>query len=180
MNAAVTEVLSALIAAGYRLIGKEVGVSGVPFRFDGVLEDGLHLVLVEQVGATTDAQARFRWQVERVARTLDVSASRRVISVVAIAAGPLKPDLLAALSRVARVITCESSMGTERLRSRLQPLLPLVISPQSAKAREVTSLLASQQTNDHLRVLVTHASSGESAVRTAFRQFLDSAFEGTE
>jgi hypothetical protein len=121
----VERVIALLGEAGYERLPPPVEVAGIPFEFSAVLTAGSSLDLVVVVDTVTDTDvASIRQRVEGMSRALDLVESRRPLTVVLIGPEPV-PELLTALTRVARVLVAGVPRAERELRNAIAVLLPL-------------------------------------------------------
>jgi hypothetical protein len=124
---AVQEVVQLLTHAGYADLGAHVEVAGIPFEFGSLLV-GTTLATDIVVVADTVAEPsrRLRQRLDALATALDVSESRRSLTLVTVGPAP-PPKAVEAMSRVARILVVrpEVSMNPGALRDALAVLLPL-------------------------------------------------------
>ncbi|MEP9417032.1 hypothetical protein ABLE92_22225 [Gordonia sp. VNQ95] len=176
----VQEVLAVLADAGFEPLPKPLTVVGTEFDFEAAVsgtKTSHDLVLI-----ATDQMPRKRLQrlVAGLARSLDLAASRRPVSLVLI--GGVAATDRVELERHARLLPILSAAPSiaeiEQAVSVLLPLkLPNADRPnESNPIDEVMTALGSQDaTSDH-RALIEAASGGPDAVREALRRYLN---EGT-
>lgn len=121
----VERVVDLLREGSYERLPQPVAVASIPFEFSAVLvaSSSLDLVLVVDTITDTDV-ASIRARVEGVSRALDLVESRRPLTVVLVGPEPT-PELLLALTRVARVLIAGVPSDERELREALAVLLPL-------------------------------------------------------
>ncbi len=173
----VQDVLSVLEGAGFERLPEPLTIAGTEFGFDAAAR-GTHsshdLVLV-----ATDRVPRLRLQrlVAGLARSLDLAASRRPVSLV------LMDEVAASdrieLERYARVLPVGSvAPDLAEIEKAVAVLLPLKL-PEAELAHgsdpvnEVMAVLGpAKTTSDHL-ALVHASADGPDAVREALRRFVN-------
>ncbi|MBX3585549.1 MAG: hypothetical protein KF796_02805 [Ramlibacter sp.] len=176
----VGRVASALVDAGYVRLPDVLVIGGMKLDFSAAFvhqKSTTELVLVADTAGADDALLIRK--MNGVARALDVSRSRRSLTLVL--AGPRpKPATLEAVGRVCRVLPLGSATGADAdvvVRNWLAVLLPLTL-PQADGAAinpltRIGTLAASL--DEPLRRLVDVASQGESAVKQRLHQLIDDA-----
>ena len=179
----VERVTSTLVSAGYRQLAGPVVVSSVPFSFSAVLvagERALDLVVV--VDTLEESDKRLRQKLEGLARGLDLTQSRRPITVVLVGPEP-PPSTIDAISRVARVLVVGTLVGShaeERLRDILAVLLPLevpVLVGTAARPLAMIDAWVSGHPQGDLLLSVTDAAElGVEAVRVELQRVLANCF----
>ncbi|MCC4306323.1 hypothetical protein [Rhodococcus sp. 3-2] len=171
----VQEVLTVLEQAGFERLPKPLTVVGAEFDFEAAAS-GTHtshdLVLV-----ATDQVPRKRLQrlVAGLARSLDLAASRRPVSLVLIG-GATSSDRME-LERYARVLPIASATpDIAEIEEAVAVLLPLKLpNAELVHGRDpinevMGALGPSNRTPDHI-ALITAAADGTDAVREALRQY---------
>ncbi|MDV6286953.1 hypothetical protein [Rhodococcus jostii] len=171
----VQEVLAVLESAGFERLPKPLTVVGTEFDFEAAAS-GTHtshdLVLV-----ATDQVPRKRLQrlVAGVARSLDLAASRRPVSLVLIG-GVAASDRME-LERYARVLPIASTTpDVAEIEKAVAVLLPLKLPNADLVSggnpvNEVMAALGPRSTTpDHI-ALINAAADGPAAVREAFRRY---------
>lgn len=181
----VGRVASTLVDAGYVRLSDELVVVGMKLDFSAVFihqKSTTELVLVADMAAEDDALLIRK--LNGVARALDVSKSRRSLTLVL--AGPRpKPATLESLGRVCRVLPLGSVTGADTdmaVRNWLAVLLPLTL-PQADDLAinplsRIETLAASL--DEPLRRLVDVAAKGESAVQHGLHQLINDASSAPE
>lgn len=173
--ASVQDVLGVLEAAGFVQLPKPLTVAGTEFDFEAAAR-GTHpshdLVLI-----ATDQVPRRRLQrlIAGLARSLDIAASRRPMSLVLM--GEVTGTDRIELERYARVLPIDSATpDTAQIEQAVAVLLPLKLPAAelmhgSDPVNEVLAALGPvKTTSDHI-ALVSAASDGPEAVREALRQY---------
>nr|WP_300144333.1 hypothetical protein [Propionicimonas sp.] len=173
----VQEVLAVLVSAGFEPLPKPMMVAGTEFAFEAAVRGtrsshDLVLIATDQV-----PPRRLQRLVAGLARSLDLAASRRPISLVLI--GRVAPDDRAKLERFARVLPITSSTpGGSEIERAIAVLLPLELPNAdlvhgSDPVNEVLAELGlSRATQEHIR-LVKAASHGAEGVREALRRYMN-------
>lgn len=177
--APVERVVSLLQEGGYVRLGSPVNVGGVPFEFNAVLvgsDRAFDVVVV--VDTVAEPDRRLRQRIEALARALDVSGSRRSLTVVTVGPPP-GTNSLDALSRVARVLVVypPANAGATSLRDALAVLLPLNLPSSSSNGTsdpfgEVVEWLADDPGREQLRGVVSAAARGKEHVSAALADLL--------
>lgn len=176
----VGRVATALVGAGYVRLPHPLVVGGMKLDFSAAFvnqNSSTELVLVADT--VSEDEVLLIRKVNGVARALDVSRSRRSLTLVL--AGPRpKPATLESLGRVCRVLPLGSVTGVDAdvvVRNWLAVLLPLNLPQADGSAIDplvqVGTLTANL--NETLQCLVEVAELGESAVRQRLRQLIDDA-----
>lgn len=178
-------VTSALVGAGYMLLPDVLIVGGMKLDFSAALvnqNSSTELVLVADT-AVEDEALLIR-KINGVARALDVSRSRRSLTLVLVGPRP-KTATLESLGKVCRVLPLGSVTGTNAdivVRNWLSVLLPLTLPQADGLAinplTQVGTLTASL--DEPLQRLVDVAVQGESAVRQGLHQLIDEASSAPE
>ncbi|MBX9470372.1 hypothetical protein [Microcella sp.] len=178
---AVHDVLAVLEEAGFERLPKPLVIAGTEFEFEAAARGGIashDLVLI-----ATDKLTGRRLQrlVSGLARTLDIAASRRPVSVVLIG-GVASSDRIE-LERFARVLPISSpDPDLSEIVSAIAVLLPLdlpnasLIHGSSDPLNEVMAVLGPSKADSEHIGLIRASNDGELAVREALRVF---ANEGT-
>ena len=181
----VGRIASALVGAGYVRLPDVLVVGGMKLEFSAafVLEgSSTELVLVADTAG--EDEALLIRKLNGVARALDVSRSRRSLTLVL--AGPRpKPATVESLARVCRVLPLGSVTGADAdmiVRNWLAVLLPLTLPQDDGSATNPLTQLGSlaAKLDEPLRRLVDVASQGESAVRQRLHQLIDDASSAPE
>ena len=174
MTGSVQEVMNILNRAGFAPLPKPLTVAGTEFDFEAAAR-GTHpshdLVLV-----ATDQVQRLRLQrlVAGLARSLDLAASRRPMSLVII--GDVTPADRLELERYARVLHIETSTpNTVQIERAVAVLLPLKLPTAelvhgSDPINEVLLVLGPSASREHF-ALVKAAADGSEAVRETLRRY---------
>jgi hypothetical protein len=181
----VGRITSALLGAGYLRLPEVLLIGGMRLDFSAAFvheKSTTELVLVADTAAEDDALLVRK--MNGVARALDVSRSRRSLTLVL--AGPRpKPATLDSLGRVCRVLPLGSVTGADAdaiVRNWLAVLLPLTL-PQAdgAAINPLTRIGTLAASLDRpLRRLVDVAAQGESAVKQGLHQLVDDASRAPE
>lgn len=176
----VREVLAVLTDAGFEPLPKPLTIVGTEFDFEAAVSGtgtshDLVLIASDQI-----PRKRLQRLVAGLARSLDLAASRRPVSLVLIG-GVATPDRVE-LERYARVLPILSAApGVAEIEEAVSVLLPLKLPNadrpnESDPVDEVIKALGSQNATPDHRALIGAASGGPDAVREALRQYLN---EGT-
>lgn len=173
-------VTSVLVGAGYLRLPDVLIVGGMKLDFSATFvnqNSSTELVLVADT-AVEDEALLIR-KIIGVARALDVSRSRRSLTLALVGPRP-KPATLESLGKVCRVLPLGSVTGTNAdmvVRNWLSVLLPLTLPQADGLAinplAQVETLAASL--DKPLQRLVDVAVQGESAVRQGLHQLIDDA-----
>lgn len=181
----VGRVASALVGAGYVRLPNTLVVGGMKLDFSAAFvheRSSTELVLIADMAAEGDALLVRK--MNGVARALDVSRSRRSLTLVL--AGPRpKPATLESLGRVCRVLPLGSVTGADAdlvVRNWLAVLLPLTLPQADGSAINPLTRIGTLAENldEPLRRLVDIAARGESAVRHGLHQLIDDASSAQE
>lgn len=181
----VGRVASALIGAGYLRLPDALVVGGMKLDFSAAFvhqKSTTELVLVADTAAEGDALLVRK--MNGVARALDVSRSRRSLTLVL--AGPRpNPATLESLAKVCRVLPLGSATGADAdvvVRNWLAVLLPLTLPQADGSAINPITRIKTLAANldEPLRRLVDVAVQGESAVRHGLHQLIDDASSAPE
>lgn len=174
----VERVVDLLASSGYKRLGSSVPIAGVPFEFNAVLvadDRAFDLVIVADTIAEPDR--RLRQKVEALARALDVSGSRRSVTLVTV--GPRPPAAtLESLSRVARILVVPAGSGgsPNSVADALAILLPLQLPSASEEAPEpfgeVYGWLKRDRSREELEQMMVAAARGPAAVSEALASYL--------
>jgi hypothetical protein len=176
----VGRVTSALIGAGYLRLPAVLVVGGMKLNFSAAFvhqNSTTELVLVADMAAEDDTLLIRK--INGVARALDVSRSRRSLTLVL--AGPRpNPATLESLGRVCRVLPLGSVTGADAdvvIRNWLAVLLPLTLPPADGSANNPLTRIETLAANldEPLRRLVDVAAQGDSAVRHRLHRLIDDA-----
>ncbi len=176
----VGRVASALIGAGYLRLPDVLVVGGMKLDFSSAFvhqKSTTELVLVSDTAAVDDALLIRK--MNGVARALDVSRSRRSLTLVL--AGPRpKPATLESLGRVCRVLPLGNVTGADAdvvVRNWLAVLLPLNLPQAAGSAINPLTRIRTLAVNldEPLRHLVDVAAQGESSVQHGLHQLIDDA-----
>lgn len=171
----VQDVLVVLEGAGFERLSKPLTVAGTEFDFEAAArgtQPSHDLVLI-----ATDQVPRRRLQrlVAGLARSLDIAASRRPMSLVLM--GEVTASERIELERYARVLAIGSTTpDTAEIEQAVAVLLPLKLPEAelmhgSDPVNEVLAALGpARSTSDHI-ALVDAASDGPEAVREALRRY---------
>lgn len=180
----VQEVLSVLENAGFKRLPKPLTVAGTEFDFDAAARGtgnshDLVLVATGQV-----PRRRLQRLVAGLARSLDVAASRRPMSLVII--GGVAASDRNELERYVRVLPIASTApDVAEIEEVVAVLLPLKLpSPDLVHGGDPTNevmaaLGPSKTTPDHM-ALIEAAADGSDAVREALRRFANEGAGWTE
>lgn len=181
----VGRITSALESAGYLRLPQAMLVGGLKLDFPAAFvhqKSSTDLILVADTAS--EDEALLTRKMNGVARALDVSRSRRSLTLVL--AGPRpKPVTLEYLGRVCRVLPIGNVTGTDAdvvVHNWLAVLLPLTL-PQANGApidplTRVRNLAG--KLGEPLRRLVDVAVQGEAAVQRDLHQLIDEASRGPE
>lgn len=174
---AVGDVVTVLESAGYVVLPKPLTIAGAEFEFDAVARGAKHshdLVLV-----ATDRVPRQRLQrlVSGLARSLDVEASRRPVSIILL--GEIASSDRIELERYARVLPISyASPSVAEIEDAIGVLLPLGL-PEAElmhggdPLNDVLGVLGPLRvSSDHIS-LITAASDGPEAVRESLRRYVN-------
>lgn len=171
----VLDVVAVLEGAGFELLPKPLTVAGTEFDFEAAVRgtDASHdlvLVATDQV-----PPARLQRLVVGLARSLDLSASRRPVSLILI--GEVAPSSRIELERYARVLPIASTApDVVEIEEAVAVLLPLrlpsaVLVHASDPVNEVMAALGPlKTTSDHI-ALIKAAAHGTDAVRETLRRY---------
>lgn len=176
MTASVQDVMAVLEGADFERLPKPLSVAGTEFNFDAAAR-GTHpshdLVLV----ATAEIPGpRLQRLVAGLARSLDLAASRRPMSLVLI--GDVASSNRIELERYARVLPIDTSTpDVADIEQAVAVLLPLKLPATelmhgSDPINEVMAALGPATTSEHI-ALVRAAPDGPEAVREALRDFVN-------
>lgn len=178
-------VTSALVGAGYLRLPDVLIVGGMKLDFSAAFvnqNSSTELVLVADT-AFEDEALLIR-KMNGVARALDVSRSRRSLTLALVGPRP-KPATLESLGKVCRVLPLGSVTGTNAdivVRNWLSVLLPLTLPQADGLAinplTQVGTLAASL--DEALQRIVDIAVQGESAVRQGLHKLIDDASSAPE
>ncbi|MBP5997675.1 MAG: hypothetical protein KA535_06980 [Azonexus sp.] len=176
----VGRVASALVGAGYVRLPDVLLVGGMRLDFSAAFvnqNSSTELVLVADTAA--EDEALLIRKMNGVARALDVSRSRRSLTLVLTGPRP-KPSTLESLGRVCRVLPLGSVTGTDAnviIRNWLAVLLPLALPQADDSAINPLTRIETLAANldEPLRHLLDVAAHGESAVRQRLHQLIDDA-----
>lgn len=171
----VNEVVSVLEHGGFERLPKPLTVAGTEFDFEAAARGtrtshDLVLVATEQVPRT-----RLRRLVAGLARSLDLSSSRRPMSLVLVG-GIAAPDRME-LERYARVLQIASLAPTPaEIEEAVAVLLPLTLPNAdlvhgSDPVNEVMAVLGPLKASPDHVALIRAASEGPGAVREALRRY---------
>jgi hypothetical protein len=176
----VGRVASALVGAGYVRLPDAMLVGGMKVDFSAAFvnqNSSTELVLVADT-AIEDEALLIR-KMHGVARALDVSRSRRSLTLVLTGPRP-KPSTLESLSKVGRVLPLGNVTGTDAdviIRNWLAVLLPLALPQADGLAinplTRIETLAA--HLDEPLQRVIDVAVRGESAVRQRLHQLIDDA-----
>jgi len=174
MDTSIREVMAVLEEADFVRLPRPLTVAGTEFDFEAAAlgtEPSHDLVLI----ATDDVSpARLQRLVAGLARSLDLKASRRPVSLVLV--GEFAPADRIELERYARVLPIDTSKPDRaQIERAVAVLLPLSLPTDklvhgSDPINEVLGALGPRTTREHL-ALVKAAIDGPEAVREALRQF---------
>lgn len=170
----VQEVLDVLERAGFERLPKPLTVVGTEFDFEAAAS-GTHTSHDLVVVATGQfPRKRLQRLVAGLARSLDLAASRRPVSLVLIG-GVAASDRME-LERYARVLPVASTTpDVAEIEKAVAVLLPLKLPNAdlvhgSDPVNEVTAALGRRTTPDHI-ALIQAATDGPDAVREALRRY---------
>jgi hypothetical protein len=137
------------------------------------------------VDTLAESEAHVRQKVEGLSRALDLVASRRPLTVVLVGP-PLRAMILAALSRVCRVLQVGTPTGPEAdlfLRNALAVLLPLDVADAGESVvdpfGEVRRHLQHPQHEDEIARMFAAALGGTETVKQELRTLLLEPFDST-
>lgn len=176
----IQEVLAVLSRAGFERLPKPLTVVGAEFDFEAAARGtqtshDLVLIATDQIPTR-----RLHRLVAGLARSLDLAASRRPVSLVIL--GGVSPSDRIALERFARILPIASiSPDVSEIEKAISVLLPLELPNADLMhgrdpINEVMAALGvSNATGDHIR-LIEAAGGGPEVVREVLRQY---ANEGT-
>ncbi len=181
----VGRVATALAGAGYVRLPDLLVVGGIRLDFSVAFvhqHSSTELVLVADTAA--EEEALLIRKTNGVARALDVSRSRRSLTLVLVGPRP-KPATLEFLGKVSRVLPMGSVTGADAdvvVRNWLAVLMPLTV-PQADSLvinplARIRTLAASL--DEPLQRLVDIAAQGESAVQKQLHQLIDDASSAPE
>lgn len=181
----VGRVASVLIGAGYLRLPDALVVGGMKLDFSAAFvhqKSTTELILVADTAADDDAPLIRK--MNGVARALDVSRSRRSLTLVL--AGPRpKPATLESLGKVCRVLPLGNVTGADAdvaIRNWLAVLLPLTLPQADGSAMNPLTRIRTLAVNldEPLRRLVDTAGQGVSAVQHGLHQLIDDASSENE
>ncbi|WP_374594020.1 hypothetical protein [Aquabacterium sp.] len=181
----VGRVASALVGACYVRLPDVLVVGGMKLEFSAAFvhqKSTTELVLVADTAAEDDALLIRK--MNGVARALDVSRSRRSLTLVL--AGPRpKPATLESLGRVCRVLPLGSVTGADAdvvVRNWLAVLLPLNVPQADGSVINPLTRIGTlaESLDEPLRRLVDVAAQGESAVKQGLHRLIDDASSAPE
>ena len=176
----VGRVVSALVGAGYVHLPDVLVVGGMRLDFSVAFvnqQNSTELVLVADTAV--EEEALLIRKINGVARALDVSRSRRSLTLVLVGPRP-KSTTLEFLSKVSRVLPLGSFTGADAdvvVRNGLAVLLPLTV-PQavSLTINPLTRIrILAAGLDEPLQCLVDIAAQGESVVQQGLHQLIDDA-----
>jgi hypothetical protein len=180
----VGRITSALESAGYLRLPQALLVGGLRLDFPAAFvhqASSAELILVADTAA--EDETLLTRKMNAVARALDVSRSRRSLTLVL--AGPRpKPTTLELLAKVCRVLPTGSVTGTDAdvvVNNWLAVLLPLTLPPADSTAADPlvrVRNLATKQLDGPILRLVDVASQGEQAVQRELHQLIDDGSRG--
>lgn len=176
-------ITSALEGSGYLRLPRSLLVGGLKLDFPAAFvhhKSSTELILVADTAS--EDEALLTRKMNGVARALDVSRSRRSLTLVLVGPRP-KPVTLEYLGKVCRVLPLGSVTGTdadEVVHNWLAVLLPLTL-PQADGAAinpltRVRNLVG--KLDEPLRRLVDVAAQGEKTVQRNLHQLIDEASRG--
>jgi hypothetical protein len=175
----VETVLDVLEAGGYKRLPKPLIVSGAAFDFDAaVIGTGVSHDLVVVSGAMAELD-RLAMLVTGLGRRLDVSGSKRPVTLVLIGTRPPRTQVrrLESYARLLFVDNADPNRGS--ITQALAVLLPLTVQPTGAESvapiDELAQRLGARATEEQVALLAA-ASRGESAVRAVLAELLEAAF----
>jgi len=181
----VGRIASKLVEAGYIRLPEALVIGGMKLDFSAAFvlqKSSTELVLVSDTAGEDDALLVRK--ILGVARALDVSRSRRSLTLVL--AGPRpKPATLESLGRVCRVLPVDGFTSADAdavVRNWLAVLLPLKLPQAEGSATNPLTKLEtrSRKLDEPLRHLIDLATQGESAVRHRLHQLIDQASSAKE
>lgn len=172
----VDDVVAVLEGEGFERLPKPLTVVGTEFDFEAAARGtntshDLVIVATDKV-----SPARLQRLVAGLARSLDLVASRRPVSLVLL--GAVEPSTRTELERYARVLTVPSVQpDLEEIRSAVAVLLPLELPNADIvhggdSINEVMAVLGPMTTPEHI-ALVRAAADGIHAVTEEFRQYVN-------
>jgi len=178
-EALTTEVRELLMANGYSPMPSEIMIGEVQLHLSGLWQgpsDSLDLTIVADRPSSREEESRLYWIVQRLTRALDVSGSRRTVTLILVGAMPVgrnESDLL----ELARVLVVDGSLTTERM---MGPVLRLQL-PTSADGyrdgvRVVADTISPGPDRQHLAELIQAAPAGSRAVAEKYRAWIEEAF----
>jgi hypothetical protein len=186
MPASVQDVMAVLESAAFERLPKPLSVAGTEFDFEAAAlgtRPSNDLVVV----ATNEfPRQRLQRLVAGLARSLDLAASRRPVSLVLI--GNVAANDRGELERYARVLSVDTeSADAGHIKQAVAVLLPLALPATELMhggdpINEVMAVLGPSTTSEHI-ALVRAAIDGTDAVREALRDFANDGAEwsdGTE
>lgn len=181
-SAPVERVVSLLEDADYVRWPSPVVVGSVPFDFSAVLvgtERAFDIVVVSDT--VMESNRRLRQRIEALARALDVSGSRRSLTIVTVGPKP-NESTMESLSRVARILVVHATEETDTvsLRDSLAVLLPLNLPSATDDSGEpfadVMQWLTHEANRAQLRPIVAASGLGSEGVSEALANFLAEPF----
>jgi hypothetical protein len=173
----VQKVLAVLERAGFERLPKPLVVVGTEFDFEAAARGtkpshDLVLIAIDEVPLR-----RLQRLVAGLARSLDIAASRRPVTLVHL--GGMPASERTELERYARVLTIASAApSTDEIEEAIAVLLPLRLPNAdlmhaSDPINEVMAVLGpSKATSEHI-ALIKAAADGSEAVRQALRQYVN-------
>lgn len=174
---AVRRVVTVLESAGYVVLPKPLTIAGAEFEFDAVVRGARHSHDLVLIATDQVPRQRLLRLVSGLARSLDIEASRRPVSIVLL--GEIAPADRIELERHARVLPISSAdPSVPEIEDAIGVLLPLGLP-------EAQLMHGGDPLNDVLRVLgpsrvsaehislIRAATDGPEAVRESLRQYVN-------
>jgi hypothetical protein len=171
----VQDVLTVLEGAGFERLQKPLTVAGTQFDFEAAARGTRNSHDLVLIATDSVPRGRLRRLVAGLARSLDLAASRRPVSLVLIG-GVAAADRIE-LERYARVLPVSSNTpDVADIEDAVSVLLPLKL-PNADRVHdsdplvEVIAALGSRELTSEYVALIDAASSGPESVRETLRQY---------
>lgn len=186
-HAPVGAVLEVLERFGFRRLQLPYRIGTVEFDFGSAMITGEgHLELILVIGAKDVDPTEILWNVQNIARALDVAGSARSITVVLVGEVRLNESATHRLQSVARVLRVGADVADpSSIEGALAPILPLRLELSAAVANEAPlrkiELYAEAEADAaRLKNLISRSRIDAAQVEAEFLSWIEQSFKVTE
>lgn len=186
-HAPVGAVLEVLERFGFRRLQLPYRIGTVEFDFGSPMVAGEgHLELILVIGVNDVDATEIPWNVQNIARALDVAGSARSITVVLVGEVRLIESATHGLQSVARVLRVGSHVAdSSSIEGALAPLLPLRLELSAAVAseaplRKIELYAEAEADAARLKNLISRSRIDAAQVEAEFLSWIEQSFKVTE